>query len=153
MSKSIAKCLCGCGTNVHSKANYRPGHDARHAGQVGRLAVELFDSGQGHWDSKEFYGDLPSPELRDKALAVARKIVTRRAAAEARGNVRGDTNLSSLRGSRRSEDETIGTAKVGRWTYPARRLPNGTYERNGARDGSGEWFKIHESAFIPAGLS
>lgn len=42
MSKiqSQKKCACGCALPVVSKANYRPGHDARHAGQVARRLIE-----------------------------------------------------------------------------------------------------------------
>lgn len=159
MNTSIRQCLCLCGQNVAGKANYRPGHDARHAGQTGRAAVEAFDAGQGHWDSKEFYGHLPSPELRDKALRVARKAIEKRARAEAQGKAKGDANLSSLKGSRRTDDQpqvgtsealtVTGAAKIGRWWYPARGLSNGTFERNTARDGSGEWVKIHARAFAP----
>lgn len=154
MNKEIRVCGCGCGEAVAGKANYRPGHDARHAGYVGREAVDAFDRGQGHWDSKEFYGELPSPALRDKALNVARKIIEKRAKAEAQGKDKGDDNLKSLKGSRRSDVEKqvgtgLGTVKVGRWTYPARQLENGTVERNTARDGSGEWVKVHSSAFRP----
>lgn len=152
MNKEIRTCGCGCGEPVAGKANYRPGHDARHAGYVGREAVQSFDRGQGHWDSKEFYGELPSPALRDKALNVARKEIERRAKKEAQGKVKGDKALSSIKGSRRRDVEKqvgLGTVKVGRWTYPARELENGTVERNVARDGSGEWVKVHRSAFIP----
>lgn len=156
MNTEIRKCNCGCGENVAGKSNYRPGHDARHAGLVARAAVESFDAGQGHWDSKEFYGSLPSPELRDKALAQVRRIIAKRAKAEAQGKAKGDTNISSLRGSRKRDVEPqTGTdsglvVKVGRWTYPARKLENGTAERNTARDGGGEWVKVSSSALMSA---
>jgi hypothetical protein len=121
MNKEIRKCNCGCGEAVAGKANYRPGHDARHAGQTGRAAVEAFDAGQGHWDSKEFYMHLPSDALHDKALRVARKIIEGRARKEAQGRAKGSQNLDSLKGSRRSA-ATGGNlaqvqAKVGRWVY------------------------------------
>lgn len=63
-------CLCGCGENVPSKSNYRPGHDARHAGQIGKaLAAMAFDNMAGD----KMLADLPSDRLKDKALNIAQK--------------------------------------------------------------------------------
>lgn len=133
-------CNCGCGESVAGKANYRPGHDARHAGMVGREAVAAFERGQGHWDSKEFYTELPSPALRDKALNVARKIAEKT----------GPVDQSRRRDVEKQYGTGLGQVKVGRWTYPARELENGTFERNTQRDGNGEWVKVHPSAFMAA---
>lgn len=56
-------CKCGCETPVGSrKTSYRPGHDARHAGQVGRKFIE-----QGKADPK-LLATLPSEKLQAKAL-------------------------------------------------------------------------------------
>lgn len=33
-------CRCGCGEAVAPKREYRPGHDARHAGQIARALIE-----------------------------------------------------------------------------------------------------------------
>ncbi|MGW9168705.1 hypothetical protein [Agromyces sp. NPDC055658] len=64
---STAECLCGCGGTVSTKANYKPGHDARHAGTVARAIVE------NPKQAKALLATLPSDALRAKAeRAVAR---------------------------------------------------------------------------------
>jgi hypothetical protein len=57
-------CLCGCGENVPPKSNYRPGHDARHAGALAREWIAL-----GGIDD-ETLQTLPTEALRDKAMAI-----------------------------------------------------------------------------------
>lgn len=64
-------CLCGCGEATGKKSNYRPGHDARHAGQVGRAIAAEF--GTPGFDRRELLKALPSEALRDKAEAIAEK--------------------------------------------------------------------------------
>lgn len=59
------KCRCGCGAPpIGITALYRPGHDARHAGRVGRELREL-----GRVDDDLLAG-LPTEALRAKALAM-----------------------------------------------------------------------------------
>jgi len=61
------RCLCGCGEPTDR--NYRPGHDARHASQVGRDIAEM-----GHPESEEverLLRSLPSDALRAKASRIA----------------------------------------------------------------------------------
>ena len=62
-------CRCGCGEQAtRPTALYRPGHDARHAGAVGRALIAA-----GHADPA-LLDALPSQALRAKAEAVlARK--------------------------------------------------------------------------------
>ena len=60
-------CLCGCGNPVGRKSNYKPGHDARHAGAVARYIAE-----SGDWTA---LGSLPSQALQDKATRMVEKIV------------------------------------------------------------------------------
>src|SRR4051812_7886730 len=36
---AFRSCACGCGENVAPKRQYRPGHDARHAGQIARALI------------------------------------------------------------------------------------------------------------------
>lgn len=43
-----------------------------------------------------------------------------------------------------SNDTIVGTAKIGRWEYPVRKLGKG-YVRNTKRDGLGEWTQVEES--------
>lgn len=66
-------CLCGCGEATGKKSNYRPGHDARHAGNVGRaIAAEYATPG---FDRRELLAVLPSDSLKAKAEAIAEKAV------------------------------------------------------------------------------
>lgn len=39
-------CGCGCGQTANLGRQYKPGHDARHAGQVGRMVAEGKDGAQ-----------------------------------------------------------------------------------------------------------
>ena len=61
-------CLCECGEAVGSKANYRPGHDARHAGQVARQAADDLEN------LAQYLKQLPSTALRRKALRHAERL-------------------------------------------------------------------------------
>ena len=38
-------CLCGCGATITTKANYRPGHDARAVSQAVAELVEILQDG------------------------------------------------------------------------------------------------------------
>lgn len=73
-------CRCGCGERTNKKALYRPGHDARHAGQVARLA--LTDDGMAALEAG--VATLPSQKLKDKALAMAERLVAKATATPAR---------------------------------------------------------------------
>lgn len=97
-------CACHCGLPVPSRSTYRPGHDARHAGQVARDAVESFRDGQGAVDSPEFYMELEGrPALAAKARKMALGIV-----AKAEGKKAAKT------GRPIPAQEMTGEAKVGR---------------------------------------
>lgn len=61
-------CLCGCGEVVSGKANYRPGHDARHASRVARRAAGDLEN------AAQYMRELPSPALRHKALRQAERL-------------------------------------------------------------------------------
>lgn len=65
-------CLCGCNGNVPPKSNFKPGHDARMAGQVARKLIEL-----GTTDDDALM-TLPSEQLRDKAVAIFDKAMARK---------------------------------------------------------------------------
>jgi hypothetical protein len=116
-------CRCGCGETVKAGSLYRPGHDARHAGRVGRMLVA---DERDMLTRREF--DLMSPALQAKVQRVV---------------------ANQTKDARPVRWPQTGTVKVGRWEYPARSMDNGTIERNTARDGSGEWIKVHPSAFSP----
>jgi hypothetical protein len=65
------KCGCGCDENVPPKSTYRPGHDARHAGQVAKAMLA-----KGEYDD-EAVAVLPSEALRDKATAIFNKRIAK----------------------------------------------------------------------------
>lgn len=67
-----AGCRCGCGESVGKRAKYRPGHDARHAGQVARAAAAKPD-----WDNDIHYEALGSAALMAKARKSAGIIVAK----------------------------------------------------------------------------
>lgn len=62
-----ALCTCGCGEPTTRR--YRPGHDARHAGRVGRALAG--EAGLTADQSQRMLGELPSEALRAKALKIA----------------------------------------------------------------------------------
>lgn len=64
------ECYCGCGSNVPTKSFYRPGHDARHAGQVGRQLAILEPGSTGYSD---LLNELPSDRLQEKAKGIEAK--------------------------------------------------------------------------------
>jgi len=71
---TLANCKCGCKQQVGSVDSfYRPGHDARHAGDVARSILD--DGDRKHLDA------LPTDALKAKSEALAVKWMT---AAEAK---------------------------------------------------------------------
>lgn len=68
------RCNCGCGeATSSSKTAYKPGHDARHAGQVARAMAAAKINGDATYSPA--LDTLPSPKLRAKAEAMAKRIV------------------------------------------------------------------------------
>lgn len=88
--------LCGCGCGQPTRNTYRPGHDARAAGQVGRALI-------AGTMSKAEAQLLLSPALLAKALRMA------------------ETKATKKTPKTKPATET-GTVKVGRWIYDATRL-------------------------------
>ncbi|QPO16987.1 hypothetical protein KDJ01_gp56 [Arthrobacter phage Kittykat] len=161
-------CNCGCGeATSSSKTMYKPGHDARHAGNVARaMAADYNDAG-----NDEKLEALPSANLKHKARMMAARLVEKAAKkAERKPATRSTkkateaatettTGLAAVVAAEEAahaeetatevpepmfEDETpvykeISPVKVGRWEYPARQNHFGNTERNAKRDGSGEW--------------
>ena len=62
-------CACGCDMRVASRrSRYRPGHDARHAGQIGRLLASLLAGPMEPADQVDrLLAGLPTDELKAKA--------------------------------------------------------------------------------------
>lgn len=127
-STGSGHCLCGCGDIVRSmgKSVYRPGHDARHAGQVARYVAESGDDGA--------VAALPTDALRSKAENMVLRLRTKAQA---------QADLEAARASRpaKAAKWTYGEAKKGRWTYPTRTNGRVT-EINDKRDGSGNWAEL-----------
>ncbi|ALY10010.1 hypothetical protein FDH62_gp52 [Arthrobacter phage Pumancara] len=69
-------CNCGCGeATSSSKTMYKPGHDARHAGNVARaMAADYNEAG-----NDEKLEALPSANLKHKARMMAARIVEKEA--------------------------------------------------------------------------
>ncbi|AZS08712.1 hypothetical protein SEA_LENNOX_53 [Arthrobacter phage Lennox] len=66
-------CNCGCGeATSSSKTMYKPGHDARHAGNVARAIAEAVLAGT---EPKVSLKDLPSANLIHKADAMSKRLV------------------------------------------------------------------------------
>lgn len=135
-------CRCGCGTPVSPKADYRPGHDARHAGIVARNAVDAFLNGQGALDSPEYYTVIQDrPALVQKARLMAFRLAARLAEKVEKNASRAKKTAPAKEG-----EPKTGEIKIGRWTYPARMTQGGKAERNAKRDGSGSWEPVAPNA-------
>lgn len=115
---ATGSCKCGCGAPTsNSRRLYRPGHDARHAGQVARAIAA------GQVTLADGLAQLPSDALRIKARDMVARLQAKAQAAEP------------------IVAETF-KVKRGRWTYPAQRMSDGTEYRNTKRDGSGDWVRM-----------
>lgn len=113
-------CYCGCGENVPAKSFYRPGHDARHAGQIGKALGAMDQPSDA--DVKKMVADLPSDRLVDKALRIA------------------DAQRAK-RNKKASPTFTEGTAKVGKNQVKARMTNDGIEVLDGA-----EWKPASKTA-------
>lgn len=65
---TTGNCLCQCGETTSKKANYKPGHDARHFATVAR---EIAANPRRR---ASLLGTLPSPALRAKAERAAERL-------------------------------------------------------------------------------
>lgn len=140
-------CYCGCGENVPSKSFYRPGHDARHAGVIGRLVAE--DGNEDH------YNDLPSASLTEKAKRITEKAREKSAAKEAREEARAHAKAeraankqAKTKAEPKITEPVEGTVVVNKEDRAARRHPDGKVEY---LDAKGNWkvaSKVATAAFI-----
>lgn len=101
-------CNCGCGETITTRAMYRPGHDARHAGAVGRQIAQ--DGDESALDA------LPSENLRSKALRVAHNAMTKGAKAKPEP-VRDEDTVDA--GDDGTANVVHGVVKVGKTEYIA----------------------------------
>lgn len=155
------KCFCGCGKTANKA--YRPGHDARHAGQIARNAADVLLNThiEDYTDFIENYitSQLPSFALRRKALNYFIRLVNNptkevrelgRDYSEDAGHLEAlEEALSGIYSFNDYAPTTVtGTVKVGRWEYPAINK-NGVVTRNEKRDGSGNMIPAHLKDFAP----
>lgn len=140
---NLPNCLCGCGQVTNRGRNYKPGHDARHAGAIGRtIAAELTDGRDG----TDLLASLPTEALRIKAMRVAesanavRPTGKGKAAKAPRSARRVVEDLSDAEPVR-----TAGTVKKGRWSYPAQKDENGTVWIARDRKGSDQFDEVTDA--------
>lgn len=148
-------CLCGCGSALNGKkSQYRPGHDARHAGNIARILVEMRNEGKPADQLNAMVERLGSTTLQTKALGMAHRL-------EQKAIRKDDAKLPADRKPKASKSaadvvaaeeaahaESQITAdgdsiKIGRWEYPTASKPGSDrVYRNTKRDGSGEWVEV-----------
>jgi hypothetical protein len=150
-------CQCGCGeATSSSRTAYKPGHDARHAGQVARDLADFWKQ-NGEGVSHNMLDELGSDKLRAKAVAMAERLLVKttktpqdRKPSKAASKKADAKAVATIVAQEEAEHAAASTppepmweetypVKVGRWTYPTRQSTTGTQERNTKRDGSGEW--------------
>lgn len=124
VSADGSPCLCGCDEPTGKKSNYRPGHDARHAGNVGRKIAERY--AEPGFDRRDLLAALPTDALKAKAEGVAETAISKMEKKHAKDQ--GQTG----------PDFVEGTAKVGKTEVLAR------------RDGVGNVFVLKGDDFVPA---
>lgn len=130
-ARNQSPCLCGCGEL--SANHYRPGHDARHAGMIGRKIAENYNT-KG-FDRRELLNELPSEALVAKAEGIAEKAIEKMEARAKREVER------EARKTAPTYEE--GTVKVGKNEKVGRRAKDGTVEY---LDDKGEWKPASKSA-------
>lgn len=133
------KCGCGCDANIAGKAMYKPGHDARHAGEVARQIVAARPQGRAALDA--LLAVLPTDALQRKAEGLADLWIAKADAKQKRE----DERLAKAAAKQEAKPEWTDTepVTVGKVTYPARLHRDGvTVERNSKKDGSGKWVAV-----------
>lgn len=155
-------CRCGCKSPIGRKSTYKPGHDARHAGDVARALAGTKDPQAG----EIMLASLGSDALRQKATAMADRITAKTDAKIAKQAEKKATPAKSTPQAAtpadfdpdpqvEDDDNTVpveptpqpvvvasntGTVKFGRWTYPVKRDEHGQVVRNTNKDGKGDNF-------------
>lgn len=136
------KCGCGCDENVSGKALYKPGHDARHAGQVARQILTVRPESKAARDA--LLDVLPTDALINKASALADLWIAKADAKVEREKERADRAAAKAeaKAAKTPEWTDIDPVKVGKTEYPARQHRDGHVERNSKKDGSGNWLPV-----------
>lgn len=112
----LPECKCGCGEICNRNRNYRPGHDARHAGQVARHIAKHDPSEE---DRTTLLGFLPTRALQIKADNMADRLL-KKDAVKAK-NQTPEKLAKEMAADIAKVVMEKGTVKVGRWTYGAER--------------------------------
>ena len=118
-------CYCGCGENVPSKSFYRPGHDARHAGVIGReIAANYTTPG---FDRRDLLSALPSEKLVAKAEGIAEKAIEKIEAKAEREAAREKAKIvkENQKVVDEAEKAVEGTIKVGKNEFVAAKHADG----------------------------
>lgn len=170
--QATVQCACECGEATQSaKSNYRPGHDARHASNVGRFLATSNDPEANN----RALASLGSDKLRTKALAMDSRLRALAAAKAEREAAKANKPAKASKPAKRAEIEAelrdeprpedldedgqltereapeleddllpISEIKVGRWTYPVRRSPEDReqLQRNTKTNGTGSWINV-----------
>lgn len=136
---AVTPCLCGCG--LATKANYLPGHDARHVGQVARQAFA-----DGMIETTGAYAALPSAALRAKARRMAENLADKADAKASKPAKKATAPKVPTQKAKttttknvKADEPVLGAVKKGRWEYPAIKTADGQVLRKETRDGSGPW--------------
>lgn len=139
-SPEFKHCLCGCGANVPSKTNYRPGHDARHAGQIGReIAANYTVDG---FDRRTLLDALPTDALKRKAEGVAETAIKKAEAKSTNREARSRAAADKAQAKAASGPAFVeGKIRIGRRMFPARKYEGGVIEVNQNQDGDGKWYE------------
>lgn len=112
----LPACLCGCGLILgNRKRNYKPGHDARHAGQVGRALLDL-DLTDEEFKAKSdaMLAALPTEALRTKAWNLYNNKLEKASQAHDKKVAKAPTAIAKA-------EMIPGKVKIGRWEYEAER--------------------------------
>lgn len=126
----VHPCNCGCGEQVGGKSFYKPGHDARHAGNIGRLVASTGD--------KKHLQDLPSPALVAKAEKIAANVNAKADAKRKAEHEKAEAKAQKARDKANatpSPEVEHGHVKVGKGRFEAVRHPDGSVEYR-STDGS-----------------
>lgn len=128
-------CYCGCGEQVGGKSFYKPGHDARHAGMIGRLVASTGDT--------KHYNDLPSDALKTKAQGIAKRAIDKEDAKRKAASDKGEAKRQSASAKEQTKTNATkvqypenGKVRVGKGTFEARRAKDGTVTYKST---DGEW--------------
>lgn len=123
------KCYCGCGATLTGKSHYKPGHDARHAGVVGRHVAAEILKGIPRNQAMTHLDALPSAKLVDKATRIAENAVTK--------------GTKTKKAEPAPEGPEVGIVKVGKNEYLANRYSSGAVTYQNAKD---EWVEASKTA-------